>query len=61
MIRWLSLILLAVFSIGCGARMATVSTEKTAYAVRSGFLGTNMYYCSAANPQQPVCKKVDER
>jgi hypothetical protein len=44
---------------GCGAGMANVSNEKSAYVVRSGFLGTSMYYCTAESGK-PVCTKVSE-
>lgn len=52
--------LVATAATGCGAGMANVSNEKTAYVVRDGMFGTNMYYCSAANGK-PTCKEVDEK
>lgn len=45
---------------GCGAGMANVSNAKSAYVVRQGFLGNNMYYCTAASGK-PVCSEVQER
>ncbi len=45
---------------GCGARMAAVSHEKSAYVVRNTMLGTDMYHCSA-DGSKPVCKKVTEK
>ncbi|MBN1612564.1 MAG: hypothetical protein JW940_38395 [Polyangiaceae bacterium] len=51
----------ALCAVGCGARVANVSDAQSAYVVRQGFLGTDMYHCTAANPQKPVCKKVVEK
>lgn len=45
---------------GCAARMATVSNQNSAYAARASVFGSDMYYCTASQPQQPVCVKVEE-
>ena len=50
----------ALTATGCGAGMANVSNEKTAYAVRDGMFGTSMYYCDASSGK-PVCKEVAEK
>lgn len=62
-IRWgASAAIVASLTAGCAARMAAVSTQRTAYVVRAGLLGSDIFYCEAqedADPQ-PVCSKVEE-
>lgn len=45
---------------GCGAKLTSVSDAKSAYLVKQGFLGTDVYHCTAA-AEKPVCKKVVEK
>jgi hypothetical protein len=52
---------LGVTASGCAARMVSISNEKSAYAVRVSAFGSEMVYCSAQNPQQPICRKVTEQ
>lgn len=58
---FMALACVGVTATGCASRMATVSNEKSAYAVRATLFGSEMLYCSAENPQQPVCRSVTEK
>lgn len=52
---------LSVFSIGCGAGMAVTAREGEAFVVRAGAFKSFVYRCTAENPAEPVCVRVDEQ
>ena len=51
---------MAMMSVGCGARMAVVGNEKTAFVVRQGAFGNDIYRCSAESGR-PICMQVQEQ
>lgn len=54
------LVAASMLGAGCGARMAVVSTEKTAFVVRQGTFSTDVHRCTAESGK-PICTQVEER
>ena len=52
---------LSVFSIGCGAGMAVTARQQEAFVVRAGLFKHFVYRCTAQDPTNPVCVRVNER
>jgi hypothetical protein len=52
---------LSVFSMGCGAGMAVTAREREAFVVRAGMFKSFVYRCTAENPSDPICVRVNER
>ena len=52
---------LSVFSMGCAAGMAVTARQQEAFVVRAGLFKSFVYRCTAQDPTNPVCVRVNER